>query len=195
MPLIILNGPIKSGKSTTARALVDRTDGMIVAFADALREEVSQMYGIPMWQLTHPIFKEQHRPLLQQHGTDIRRNLFGDDYWIKKWTRAVGERFSHWGDLNPTDRFTTDGHTMHVPEGLLIITDDCRFHNERIVAQDYFNAFLVRLDPNPLHGDDPLQGQHASEVEWRQFVPDFTAPFVPVETRVDMILEALKARG
>ena len=48
MKLIGIIGKMGTGESTLARILAERLGGKVYSFADALREEVSAEYGIPL---------------------------------------------------------------------------------------------------------------------------------------------------
>lgn len=109
--LIGLSGYAQSGKDTTANILIDEFGFTRVAFADALREalyslnpivrHVSKMSG--GWDIRVQDFVDEIgwdrakvqepeiRALLQRLGTEVGRNLLGDNIWVKLAMAKVQE--------------------------------------------------------------------------------------------------------
>ncbi|MCC7374292.1 MAG: hypothetical protein IT581_06535 [Verrucomicrobiales bacterium] len=101
----------RAGKDTVGKLMIDElrtkygVSARRVGFADELYKEVAQSFGVPVsFIIEH---KEVFRTLLQQWGTEIRRGLWGADYWIKKANQVITE----------------------CPEPIVIITD-VRLQNE-----------------------------------------------------------------
>lgn len=107
--LIAMSGGMKCGKDAAFEILHRYTPAVRLAFADPLKEEVAQVYGVTVDYIN--AHKSHFRRILQGHGTEFRRGLFGDDYWIKKARERLDAiRFSDFS-------------------GLIVFTD-CRFRNE-----------------------------------------------------------------
>lgn len=144
--IIGLIGAKQSGKDTICALLAAHRPLTRLAFADGVKEEVADAIGVPV------AFIEQHkrqlRPLLQHWGTELRRELFDRDYWVKRLVAKLA----------------------HVRTPLVVVTD-VRFPNEaRALAER--GARLVRVIRGPVSGDT-----HASEVwvnsaEARSFAPE-----------------------
>lgn len=86
MKIIGISGHKGSGKTTVAdiiSTLLLPSSSVKIGFADPLKEEVAKMYGCSV------SYVEEHKPnfrlILQGHGTDYRRKLCGDQYWIEKF--------------------------------------------------------------------------------------------------------------
>ncbi len=87
-PLLIgISGRKRHGKDSLAQALKLRlNDCCHINFADALKTEVCQATGIPRAKLEEQ--KDHFRLILQGWGTDFRRKLCGDNYWVKQFERT-----------------------------------------------------------------------------------------------------------
>lgn len=133
-PIIALAGPAGCGKDTVADYLSQRYNFTKLAFADALRIEVAQAFGVPVDLLLDREHKElpvkalalsrcndhrfvgmvlameidqdvaqdevvtahmnqprSPRQIMQWWGTEYRRGMFGDDYWVTEWIQQAVE--------------------------------------------------------------------------------------------------------
>src|SRR5258705_8611646 len=137
MILIGLSGKKRSGKNTVAKLIGTLTNLTIkeVAFADALKEEVSKACGITIKYLEE--HKDNFRLILQGWGTDFRRGLQDDNYWTSK--------VEH--DILLAANTGTD----------ICIVTDVRFVNE-YNCLNKLGAVLIRVD-RPSQSTD----QHVSE--------------------------------
>ena len=114
-----LSGPAGSGKSTVADYLKLKYDFEEIAFAGPLKEVTSKLFDIPLTDMYDPIkkevkderYKKSPRQLLQWFGTDVMRETFDEDFWIKQ---------AFW----KYDRITREDPSKNV------IFSDCRFDNE-----------------------------------------------------------------
>lgn len=112
--LIGISGYARSGKDTAARYIAMRYGYVHISFADAIRDALVALN--PTITVNHPVTKERAlmplelavfvfgwedlkslspdvRPLLQRFGSEVGRNLWGEDFWITRLFNAVvGER-------------------------------------------------------------------------------------------------------
>lgn len=88
MKIIGISGKKKSGKSTIAE-LIDlyHPNVKILNFADAVKEQVAHAVGCDIEHINS--HKDNFRLILQGWGTDYRRKMFGEDYWVKIWMQGV----------------------------------------------------------------------------------------------------------
>jgi len=83
MKIYGLTGKAGSGKDTFYRSVAKRLPkAMRVAFADELKREIANLTGFTVEYIE--AYKNELRGLLQNWGTNLRRNHCGQDYWIKK---------------------------------------------------------------------------------------------------------------
>lgn len=110
MKLIGISGKKQSGKSSVAEIIsMYRPNVVVYNFATELKSQLARMLGVtPDYIDRH---KDNFRLILQGYGTDYKRKLHGEDYWVKLWKEAV-ERII---EQSPSS---------------LIVTADVRFMNE-----------------------------------------------------------------
>jgi hypothetical protein len=182
-------GEQRSGKTTTAQALIQRHPLTYkVAFADQVREEVaravSQGQGPDEYRRVRDdmaMRKELWRPILQVWGTELRRYIYDSHYWITRHRNAL---------IN------------NVPAWAFVVVDDTRFFNEIDYLRNERTWPIVLCQPKPFSvfeqaqriqemasGRDPTD--HASEVQWRHITPDITLPWTDLRDRVIALEEAL----
>lgn len=148
--VIGLFGPQQVGKSTLAGAMAGRfTNFKREKFAGKLYELAETFYG------TLPFDKEEPRPesggkslreFLQILGTEFGRNSLYDRVWVDALLRKVERNHA---------------------AGLVTIVDDMRFQNEYDALKEV-GCTMVEISRE---GYGPV-GQHASEMEWQNFIPD-----------------------
>jgi len=160
MKLIGISGKIGTGKTALAEELVRLTGFARASFADALKQEVSRIYRVPLEfcyckkHMRYPI-AYQHvidgafyypphtatvRELLQWHGTEVRRKQNPDFWLIQMQKRLVELEFC--GCLGA-------------------VIDDVRFEDEAQFVKDN-GGILVRIDPYA--GWEPgAAARHSSE--------------------------------
>lgn len=165
--IIGLAGFKHSGKDTVAEIISKHCSSLNpyrIGYADALKEEVSQATGCDIEYINAN--KDNFRLILQGWGTDYRRKLHGDDYWVRK----LGNKLLH---LNPKHH--------------LVLIPDVRFKNEvdfiKQLNGQVWNVvrFLGTVD------------RHPSEIEladYKEFdsVIDNTGTLEQLETRVKISL-------
>jgi len=194
--VIGIHAPMRCGKSTVVsmiEKLIAPTKIYRLAFADSLREEVIELYGIdraimynkdatikesPLslcnitnegielfhkYNIVHKLIDPKTlflspRQLLQIHGTEIRRNNFGSNYWTNKGIERINEIVLE------------DKHA-------LIMIDDLRFEDEASAIIRY-NGLLYKIHPYP--GYEGNKVIHSSEValsKWKEWDREFTPKF------------------
>ena len=119
MKLIGITGKKRSGKDTVAGFIKQLASQKGLAscsagFADALKQEVAQACGVTVDFIEEN--KELFRPILQWWGTDFRRKLCGDKYWIHRMEATLR-------------------HIEEQQHAIAIVTD-VRFHNEAQMVWD-----------------------------------------------------------
>lgn len=137
MKLIGISGKKLSGKDALCNAIIGQTpvSAVRIAFADALKEEVSLACSVSLSFIDQ--YKAQFRPMLQWWGTDFRRHFQGDDYWVRKAVSKLVE-------------------AADAGVGLVIIPD-VRFQSEAAVIKQ-IGGCLVRIGrPTQLIDDHPSE--------------------------------------
>lgn len=147
--IIGLRGPKRVGKNYTAgliRSLLKPNHYVFadLGFADALKEEVAQALNISVETLNGPL-KEVFRPILQWWGTEFRRNLYGENYWVDKLKAKVSRM-----ETDMAERF------RNVP--LVLVVTDVRFPNEAALIKS-LGGHIWNITRDGIGGGD----QHPSE--------------------------------
>ncbi len=150
--LVGLVGKKQSGKDTVAGVLHRLSPFGLnyqrIAFADEIKLELANLTGGNVQHIES--HKEEVRPLLQFWGTEYRRKICGEDYWIKKVKLRL-------------DKISTPA---------LVIFTDVRFQNEAAYIKE-LEGFLVRVErpvPSCLNTPD----LHSSETEQDKIECDWT---------------------
>lgn len=157
MQILGITGFKQSGKDEACKAIQSYLTNVRtrrIGFADALKEEISESLGVSLdfIEMNKTIF----RPMLQWHGTDFRRNLFGDDYWIRK----VSLKLIEW---------SKDSKAPY-----LVIIPDVRFQNEADFIHNNHGKILriIREDSNDAHtSESSVVKIHADETIVNRFMP------------------------
>jgi len=141
--IIGISGKKQAGKDTLCSFILQQANcnGIRIAFADALKEEVAKACGVTVEFINQN--KELFRPILQWWGTDFRRKLNGESYWVDKAIFKVNDAVKSGKNL--------------------IIIPDVRFLSEAVTLLD-FGAHVVRIS-RPTQVCD----NHASETELDSF--------------------------
>jgi len=145
--LIVLIGKAGSGKSTVAKQLKKELGGVIVSFAEPIRDMLRGL-GLTDQHLIGDL-KEIRcellsgytpRYVMQTLGTDWARTLLDENFWVNIWKHKV-------------KNYLNNNH--------IVITDDCRFLNEeRAVLEMDGMIFRLRRDVRDIE-----TAQHKSEQE------------------------------
>lgn len=154
--IIGLLGPARAGKDTICILMALDRPLTRLAFADGVKEEVADAIGMPVSFIEE--HKERLRPLLQYWGTELRRDLFDRDYWVKRLLAKLA----------------------HVHTGLVVVTD-VRFPNEaRALAER--GARLIRVLRGPANTDSHSSETWVQSAEARALAPDEVVNDGSIET-------------
>lgn len=127
-----ITGQAQCGKDTFAAFLAPaRYSTYVLAFADPLKRAVSEAFGIPLREVLSPQFKTKvHLPwglngreILEKFGTESMRDVFCQDFWIKRMDQRV---------------------RVHTSMDELVIVTDVRFEDEAAYVRE--RGILVHLD-------------------------------------------------
>lgn len=146
-PVVLgLIGKKRSGKDTVFAILNENPEVYRIAFADALKQELARACDLSVEFLE--MHKEAFRLGLQWWGSEFRRGLFTDSYWLDR----ARDRFNHCLLGNPN----------------LIVFTDVRFPNE-VEFVRHLGGKLWRICRESVEtsGD-----KHASETALDEFIPD-----------------------
>lgn len=148
MKIIGLIGKKKSGKTTVANYIVELLHPRVVSvvgFADALKKEVAYMLlqtecseqleagfledterAIENTLKHIEVCKSNYRLLLQWWGTDYRRKMFDENYWVRKVEQTIQSDNLSDVLIVPDVRFFNESNMIKKQEGVLIkiVRDD-----------------------------------------------------------------------
>lgn len=173
MTIIGITGKKQSGKDTTLtiiRKCLSNKNIIRLAFADALKKEIAAAAQISVEDIEKN--KDNFRLVLQGWGTDFRRKLCGDDYWIRKWHKAIDYIEGMYPDA-------------------VIVAPDCRFTNEAVAIKAR-GGLIFRVTPST-DRDGPADA-HVSETEMSAIEADssFTNDFTNINVLIAQVQEAMK---
>jgi hypothetical protein len=173
---LIIAGPLRGGKTTTADALLKAMGyGEKLSFATALKLEVAQACSkddreaVQFYdEMLNPDTKAFWRVILQWWGTELRRERYAADYWVTQLDNYIEEQL----EADPNRFF---------------VSDDCRFPNELEMLRRHGFAFAM-LEGQPLAAEDAGIPGHQSEDLASLGEPDLYIPWMPVQARVEKLL-------
>jgi len=148
MNIIGITGLKLSGKTTVAEFIKQLLPNKVVVygFADPLKDEICQAVGHTREYLETN--KKHFRLILQGWGTDYRRELYGQNYWVKKMEQAADE--------------------FEQRRIEILVIPDVRFLNEAAMILSN-SGKVMRVVRSGLEVDN-----HQSEVEQQRIVADYT---------------------
>jgi hypothetical protein len=130
--LIGLIGLKQSGKDTFADYLVDKHHFQKLAFAEPVKKLCHTMFLLSEEQLNDPVLKEQVDPrwglsprqMMQKVGTDMVRQMWDDDFWVKHMDMRLRKIVDK---VVVSDvRFPNEAQWIRDKGGLLVRIDDGR---------------------------------------------------------------------
>lgn len=160
---IALTGKIGAGKDTVAGRLVNAHGFTQLAFADALREaalkvdpwitygdEGAAFEGISAMRLSF---------VVDRLGWDIAKREYPE---VRRLLQTIGQGVR---DRDPD--FWIRQLTERIPAGMPVVVSDVRYRNEALtlISRGFRLVRIVRPDAPP-------SGDHQSETDLDQFVPD-----------------------
>ena len=140
--IIMLSGYLQSGKDTIAKHLVDRFGFCRHAFADALKNEVSELYGIPRQLLDTTRGKE----MLLRSGKPVATKFIRDTLVSRGCNTTVRGLLVHHGTLRRSQNLdywvNKVFSNIQKENGKLIVISDWRYPNEydRMAMYAKFNG-------------------------------------------------------
>ncbi len=161
--LLGLTGPPGAGKDTAAAHLVRSHDFAKFAFADEIRQAALTLdpYIPGAGRLSDAVYKcgwtqaKNHWPevrrILQLLGTELGRELHGQDAWVSRTFDRI--------DALPSDQ--------------PVVVTDCRFRNEASTVREH-GGLIVRINRTTTAPDAVMD--HASERESAGLLPDYVLP-------------------
>ncbi len=182
--LIALTGLAGSGKDTVADVLVDRHGFAKLAFADALRTEVSTAFNIDPQYLTRRETKEHPiSSLALDHCLDpgfvacmdLMFNRAGLSPQLLSVPRSPRQILQWWGtEYRRAQNSDYWANKAYLAMAILVecgrdrfVFSDCRFENEAALVRQLDGSIWQVVRP----GIAPIQGAHISETEGNQFLP------------------------
>lgn len=163
--IIGLCGRAGAGKDTAAEALSIYLGGptrcTVMSFAGPLKEACAAMFGVPIVHFHDRKVKEMEnefwgmspRKMCQIMGTEVARDMFDKDFWIKRMKRAIDLCSTHY-----------------------IIITDCRYMNEVEFVLDQHGTIMY-IDADERLGPLP-EDAHVSEREQYAIRDKFNGPDV-----------------
>lgn len=156
--IIGLTGHLGSGKDTVADYLVDHYGFKKVGFSDQLYEAVEALFdidhaaalqykndqnitvGLYNDAALEPLLVEySFREFLQRFGTEMGRDVWGEDFWVDRFEDEYLE------------------YERKIPDNQDLVVRDVRFNNEAKLLQEY-NGF-VWLITRPEHDGDAHESE------------------------------------
>lgn len=175
MVLIGLIGLKQSGKDTFADYLVREHHFKKLAFAEPVKSICRVMFLLTEAQLNDPHQKEMVDPrwglsprqMMQKVGTDMVREMWDDDFWVKNMDmrhRQIVE------DVVVSDvRFPNEAQWIRDRGGLLVRIADGREHSSDTHSSETSQA-SIQEDVRVLNEKDGLEKFHEKVEGWIQNV-------------------------
>ena len=147
MTIIGIAGKKRSGKDTVCqyiKQLYGNNRVGRIAFADALKDEVARACNVTTEYIDQN--KDHFRLILQGWGTDFRRMLGGEDYWINRLLLQLRDTAYN-----------------------IVVIPDVRFINEAEFIRK-IGGYVIRVNRMDGHTTDT----HASETQLDRYHFDYT---------------------
>lgn len=162
--IIGLSGYAQVGKDTVANYLIEKYGYRRIAFADPIREalytldpkiRIDEMVGASLanavdhmgWEEVKKLSTDA-RELLQRMGTEVGRNMFGQDFWVEQAFKNVSS------DEN-------------------VVFTDVRFLNEASHIKSYYGQLwrVTKPDHGPVNGHNSETALDQYPFDW--FIPNY----------------------
>ena len=174
--LIGLVGKKYSGKDTLANYLVQKYNFKTYAYAKPLKNVCKELFMLSDDQLHNPQQKEvidsrwgkSPRQLLQFIGTDIMRNQFSEDFWIKY--------FNLWYLTNKESN---------------VAVTDCRFQNE-LDAVKLQGGIIIKLERITNHLDHHSSEMSIDTLQGIDFIVDNNSSIETLYEKIDNFMSQRK---
>lgn len=146
MRVIGLSAKLGCGKTTVASMILDKVPGAVrLAFADALKIEVSHTYKIPL----ELCYSEAGKQMVVYIGEEGEKNLGAHTLQVRQVLQKHGTEYRRAQDPLYWDNKMREALRLHERNGTpLVVVDDCRFPSELELLRE-FNGNLYRLQPYP----------------------------------------------
>ena len=153
MNIIGLAGHAGAGKDHTYRYLKDLLSPLHVvrvAFADSLKFDIEEALGLTPYELgaiRQKPYTDEIRMLLQWWGTELRREHYGDDYWVRKGIEMAEEASTYAHLVVVTDvRFQNEAEVIRAHGGIVA----------EVIAQPATRAARLGGDLPPAHASEEI---------------------------------------
>lgn len=176
--IVGLAGYATSGKDTVASMLVKNRGFVKIAFADLLRQAVRALNPIVAYQSLFPteirvrdalvaygydeskVKFPEYRRLLQAMGTEVGREIFGEDFWVDYTMRKV-----------------------HSLEANFVVIPDVRFFNEAQAIRNT-GGEVIRIDRLRTTAVNEHISEHALDTYTFDFTIDNDGTLADLEEKV-----------
>jgi dephospho-CoA kinase len=131
--IVILCGWRGSGKDTVAEYLVKNNNYMRLAFADELKQELSNKYSIPLFYFNDRTLKEKKLPGIEksprelciEYGENIKKII--PEYWVNKVIQKINKK-------------------MKEDQNSKFVISDCRFPIELLTLKGNYDCVSYWID-------------------------------------------------
>ncbi len=178
--LVGLSGKKRSGKDTVFQMIQKAgVPALRFGFADPLKEEMAWACNVSRDFIEEN--KDKFRLGLQWWGSEFRRGLYGDDYWIKKMEKHVAEEKQLLEQLHDTKL-------------AFIVITDVRFPNEFDYVRNS-GGIMVRVERDT---EETQSDPHPSETALDNHEFDFTISnrltFAELEEQVSRVIQNIQSK-
>lgn len=166
-----------SGKDTIGNYLIDNYDFKKLAYADSLKDAICCIFGWDRemmegateesrnWrEIVDPYWGFSPRQMMQKIGTDLFRNHFSDDVWIKSLKLKLQNIKT---DVVITDcRFDNEINLIKEMGGKVIMVERT-FPTWKVITSSYKNGIITKA-----RAETELKKTSIHESEWRCYLYD-----------------------
>lgn len=167
MKVIGLCGAAGAGKDTVASMMHGYR---AIAFADKLREEVAEAFGVDVDWLRDPAVKDVAQwqmALLHCEDSSFTQSVFGATWWQSNAPRQILQWWGDWRASQDLDCFVKAARSRMVWGEPHVLTD-VRFANEAALVREMGGEIWQIVRPGVVAGGTG----HKSDNDGSQFAPD-----------------------